>query len=131
MRYPTIVTELYMKGVRTVARQKKSDDIQPMRPALTPEGREKQLIALAVDLAEEQLRNGTASSQVISHYLKLGTTREQLEQERLRTELELTKAKTEALESTKRIEELYTAAMAAFSDYSGHPVQEFEETEES
>lgn len=103
----------------------KNEEIDKSKPALTPEGREKQLIALAVDLAEQQLRNGTASSQVISHYLKLGTTREQLEQERLRTELELTKAKTEALESTKRIEELYENAMKAFSDYSGHPIEEY------
>ena len=106
---------------------KEKEEQKQTSPALTPEGREKQMIALAVDLAEQQLRNGTASSQVISHYLKLGTTREQLEQERLRTELELTKAKTEALESTKRIEELYENAMRAFSDYSGHPIEEFNE----
>lgn len=104
-----------------------SDDAKTFRPALTPEGREKQMISLAVDLAEKQLREGTASSQLITHYLKLASTREQLEQERLRTELELTKAKTEALESTKRIEELYDNAMKAFSSYSGHPIHNEEE----
>ena len=70
-----------------------------MRPALTPEARENQLISLAVDLAEQQLREGTASSQVITHYLKLGSTKERIEKEILEKQKELISAKTEALQS--------------------------------
>lgn len=91
----------------------------PRRRATTPEGRENQLVSLAVDLAEKQLREGTASAQVISHYLKLGSTREQLEQERLMAEVKLQNAKVEALAATSRIEELITDAIAAFRSYSG------------
>lgn len=90
------------------------------RPAATPEGRENQLIAAAVDLAEKQIRNGTASSQVITHYLKLGSTRERLEQERLSLENEFTTAKMEALASQKRVEELYEEALDAMRKYAGH-----------
>lgn len=91
-----------------------------MRPALTPEARENQLIYLAIDLAEQQLRDGTASSQVITHYLKLGSTKEKLEKEILEKQKELITAKTEALQSSKRIEELYTEAISAMRDYGGH-----------
>ena len=90
-----------------------------MRPALTPEARENQMISLAVDLAEQQLRNGTASSQVITHFLKLGTTVAQLEKEKLEQENKLLQARTEALESTKRVEELYENAIKAMKKYSG------------
>lgn len=88
-------------------------------PAMNPEARENQMIALAVDLAEQQLRDGTASSQVITHYLKLGSTKEKIEKEILEKQKELIAAKTEALQSTKRIEELYTEAMEAMKDYGG------------
>lgn len=88
-------------------------------PATTPEGRENQLINLAVDLAERQLSEGTASSQVITHYLKLGTTKERLEKEKLEKENELLKAKTEAIQSAKRVEELYKDALNAMRSYSG------------
>lgn len=90
-----------------------------MRPALTPEARENQLISLAVDLAEKQLREGTASSQVISHYLKLGSTTAKLEKERLRLENELTKAKTQQVNSSETSEQLYKEAIKAFQRYSG------------
>jgi hypothetical protein len=93
---------------------------QKMRPALTPEARENQLISLATDLAEQQLRDGTASSQVITHYLKLGSTKERIEKEILEKQKELISAKTEALQSAKRIEELYTNALNAMRNYSGH-----------
>lgn len=89
------------------------------RPATTPEGRENQMISLAVDLAEKQLKEGTATSQVITHYLKLGTSREQLEQERLAHENELLKARTEALASAQRMEELYSEAIKAMRSYAG------------
>ena len=88
-------------------------------PALTPEGRENQLISLAIDLAEKQLSEGTASSQVITHYLKLGSTKERLEKEKLEKENELLKAKTESIQSAKRVEELYKEALNAMKRYSG------------
>lgn len=90
-----------------------------MRPALTPEARENQLISLAVDLAEQQLRDGTASSQVITHYLKMGSMREKLERERLIEENKKLRAQTEQIESNSRIEELYNNAIAAMRRYQG------------
>ena len=77
------------------------------------------MIALAERLAEKQLAEGTASAQVITHYLKLGTTRERLEKEKLRRETELLSAKAEAMESAKRVEALYTQALSAMRSYSG------------
>lgn len=97
-----------------------TNDKPKMRPALTPEARENQLIALAVDLVEERLRNGTASSQETTHYLKLGSPKARLEKEKLEREVELLRAKTEALESAKHIEQLYTEAITAMRRYSGH-----------
>lgn len=91
-----------------------------IRPALTPEARENQMVSLAVDLAERQLIEGTASSQVITHYLKLGTTLARLEKEKLERENELLKAKTKALESAERVEELYSNALNAMRNYSGN-----------
>lgn len=89
------------------------------RPATTPEARENQLVAKAVDLAERQLEDGSASAQVISHYLKLGSSREMLEQERLRNEVALLEAKREAMASAARVEELYGAAINAMRRYAG------------
>ena len=91
-----------------------------IRPALTPEARENQLISLAVDLAEKQLLDGTASSQVITHYLKLGSTKEKIEKEILEKQKELISAKTAALKSAERVEELYKDAISAMREYSGH-----------
>lgn len=88
-----------------------------MKPALSPEARENQLISLAVDLAEKQLIEGTASSQVITHYLKLATIKEQLEREKLEKENELLRAKTEAIQSAQRVEELYANALDAMRNY--------------
>jgi hypothetical protein len=87
--------------------------------ATTPEGRENELVADAIDLAEKQIQAGTASSQVITHFLKLGSTREKLEQQRLEHENELTRVKIEALESQKRVEELYMEALQAMRSYAG------------
>lgn len=92
---------------------------KPMRPSTTIEGRENQLIALAVDLVEQRLRDGTASSQETTHFLKLGSTKNQLEMEKMRLENELTKAKTEAANSAKRSEELFERAIEAMKMYSG------------
>ncbi len=77
------------------------------------------MIALAVNLAEKQLAEGTASSQVITHYLKLASTKERLEKEMMKEQIKLLTAKTEALKSAKHIEELYAEAMEAFKGYSG------------
>ena len=90
------------------------------RPALTPEARENQLISMAVNLAEQQLKDGTASSQVITHFLKLGTEKAKLEQEKLKRENELLRAKTESIESSRRVEELYLNALNAMKNYSGN-----------
>jgi len=88
-------------------------------PATTPEARENQLISLAVDLAEKQLSEGTASSQVISHFLKMGSTKERIEKEILVEQRSLIKAKTEAIKSAKKVEELYKNALDAMRTYSG------------
>jgi len=88
--------------------------------AKTLEVREKQNIRLAMDLAEKQMREGTATSQVITHFLKLGSISEGLVREKIRHENKLLEAKTEALESTKRIETLYEEALNAMREYSGH-----------
>jgi predicted site-specific integrase-resolvase len=77
------------------------------------------MVGFAIDLAEEQIRDGTASSQVITHFLKLGSTREKLEQQRLEHENELTRVKIEAIESQQRMEELYKDAIEAMRSYSG------------
>lgn len=90
-----------------------------LRPALTPEAREQQLISLAVDLAEQQLLDGTASSQVLTHYLKLGSLREKLEREKLEEENKLLRAKVDAIKSAEKQEELYAQALRAMSRYSG------------
>lgn len=95
-------------------------------PARTLEAREDQLIALAVDMAEEQLRNKTASAQVLTHYLKLGTTKAELERVKLENENLLLQAKTEALQSQKRTEELYKNALVAMKEYSGFDPVEYD-----
>lgn len=89
-------------------------------PAKTPEERENQLVEAAVDLAEIQLRTGEASAQVITHYLKLGSSREKLEQQRLRNEVALLQTKREALESERRVESLIADALQAMQAYSGN-----------
>lgn len=102
------------------APRKASESAVPRRrPATTPEARENQLVGMAVDLAEKQLAEGTASSQVITHYLKLGSTRERLEQERLRKENILLDAKAEAMATGARVEELYDNAIKAMRTYGG------------
>ena len=95
-----------------------------MRPALTPEARENQMISLAVDLAEKQLMEGTASSQVITHYLKLGSTKERIEKEILEKQKELIDAKTQSLKTAHRLEELYKNAYEAMKQYSGRGCDE-------
>lgn len=110
-----------------VKKTKAADHSAPskkIRPALTPEARENQLISLAVDLAERQLLEGTASSQVITHYLRLGSIRERLERERLEEENNLLRAKVKMIDSTEEIKKLYKNAIDAFRTYSGHDTEE-------
>ncbi len=96
----------------------------PTRPATTPEGRENQLISLAYDLAEQRVRDGSASNTLLVHLMKRGTAKERVEQEILEKQRELIVAKTEALQSQKRIEELYGEAMKAFTRYNGQDEDE-------
>lgn len=109
--------------------RRRKDEIpeRPFRPpATTPEGRENQLIASAIDLAERQLIDGTASAQVITHFLKLGSSREQLEQERLARENVLLQAKVGAIEQAGRIEALIGEAVNAMRSYNGQSPLELE-----
>lgn len=94
-------------------------------PAITPEGREDQMIAYAIDLAEQQLRNGTASSQVITHYLKLGSMKERQERQKLEEEIKLLKAKTEAIKSEQERNELYSQVIDAIRTYTPHGADEY------
>lgn len=108
------------------------DDRRPRAPARTPEARELELSSAAYDLAEEQLREGTASSQVITHFLKAGSMRERLEQQRIQHEIELMGVKRENLEAQTRVEELYVNAIEAMRSYVGASASsgEFEAVDE-
>lgn len=105
-----------MKSKAKVSEKPSIDQV----PAITPEGREAQLIAYATDLAEEQLKNGTASSQVITHYLKLGSQREKYEREKLKEEIKLLNAKTDAIKAEKDREGLYMQVIEAIKSYTPH-----------
>lgn len=112
-----------MKGGQKVAKVKtnpSTNATKMMRPALTPEARENQLISLAVDLVEQRLREGTASSQETTHFLKLGSTKSKLELEKLKAENELIMAKAELAKSQKNNEELFKQAIEAMKNYSGN-----------
>ena len=102
-----------------MAKKKSSKELPTTRPATNPKDREDELINLAVGLAEQQLRDGTASTQVIVHYLKLGSTRGMLEQEMLENKTKLVKAQTESVQSNKRVEDLYKNALEAMRIYGG------------
>lgn len=97
-----------------------SNSQKPIRPALTPEARENQLISLAIDLVEQRLIDGTASSQETTHFLKLATNKAKLERERFELENELIRAKTQALRDQADMKVLYADAIAAMRRYSGH-----------
>ena len=112
-------------------RPKKQDpkplDTSPKRlssPPMTQEARETQLISLAMDLAEQRLRDGTASAQEITYYLRLGSQRERLERENMEVKNELLQAKTEAIKSAERVERLYAEAIQAFRVYGGDGADE-------
>lgn len=97
---------------------------RPPKRALTDKGRENQLIAAAIDLAEQQLRDGSASSAVITHFLKLGTEREKLEREKLAAENKLIEARVDSLAQAHRLEELYERALTAMQSYRGEVADE-------
>lgn len=103
-----------------------SNNSKKRMPARTPEARENQMISYAIDLAEQQLLDGSASSQVITHYLKLGSMREKLERERLEEENKLLRAKTKALEDAKEIKELYADALKAMRRYNGQDDEDYD-----
>lgn len=111
-----------MKGSGKVAkvRSVSSENLKEMRPALTPEARENQLISLAVDLVEKRLREGTATSQETTHFLKLASKKSKLEEEKIALELEMIRAKTNAINSSENSEKLYSDAIKAFQKYSGN-----------
>lgn len=96
-------------------------------PAKTVQGRENELVSLAMDAAEKQIRNGTASSQVITHFLKLGTAREMMERTRLEAQTKLDIARVEQMESNARMEDLYENAIKAMRGYAGQPTPDEDE----
>ena len=102
-----------------MVKEKPVKNTQKMTPALTPEARENQMISLAMDLAEKQLREGTASSQLITEFVKRGSTKARLEKEILAEQKELMAAKTENIKASQRVEELYLNALNAMRRYSG------------
>jgi len=101
-----------------------SESSRKMRPALSPEAEENQMISLAMDLAKQQLQDGTASSQLITEFVKRGSTKARIEQEILEKQKELIEAKTQSLQSAQRIEELYENALDAMQNYSGQSSSE-------
>lgn len=105
--------------MRKVRNDEPKPKVRKLRPVLNPDIRENRMIDMAMDLAEKKLMDGTASSQLICHYLKLGSSVERLEREKLEKENELLKAKTEAIQSAKRIEGMYAEALDAFRSYGG------------
>lgn len=105
-------------------------DTKPMRPALNPEMREQQLISLAVDLVEQRLRDGTASSQETTHFLKLASQKAKYEAERAKLENELLKAKTQEIRDRADTKTLYKNAIEAMKRYSGHGSSSYEEEED-
>lgn len=113
-----------MARSRGAAKEVEERDQPSMTPAMTPEDQEDQLISLAVDLAIKRLKEGTASNQLVSELIKLGTTKERLAKEKLQRENDMLRAKTEALEAAKNNGEKYAAAIEAMRIYSGYPDDE-------
>jgi len=109
-------------------RQNNSTSVNSRRrsPATDPAVRENQMISLAIDAAERDLLSPNPSKQIVVHYLKLATVKAQLEKEKLQRENQLLTAKTDALESQARTEELYRNAIEAMASYSGGFRQEEE-----
>lgn len=100
-----------------------------LRPALTPEARESQLISLAYDLVESRLLEGTATSQETTYFLKLASSKTKLENEKLIEENKLLRAKTEAIQSEKKNEEFYAKVLSALKKYNGQGSQDDDQDE--
>lgn len=116
-----------------MATRRKSEplpEVTERKPATTSEGREAQMVSLAVDRAEQRMRDGTASSMEIVHYLKLASSRERLEQERIAYENELLKAKTTQIASAGDNAELLQRAMKVFAGYRGEDPDAFEDEDD-
>lgn len=107
-----------------------SNNQKKMRPALSVEARENQLAALAFDLVEQRLRDGTASSQETTHFLKIANSKSRLEREILERQKDLITAKTETLQSQKRTEELIGDALTAMRRYSGYGDREEDDNQD-
>ena len=118
-----------MIGLAASKKENKASTSRKQRPAMTPEARENQLIAMAYDAAEEKFRDGTASNQLICFWLQRGTTKERLEKEMMIEQKKLLQAKTEAYEDQKDIKELYVRALNAMKTYSGNGGDEEDEDE--
>ena len=103
-----------------------SEPTKPIRPAISPENRESRMISLAMDLVEQRLLNGTASSQETTHFLKLATAREQLEREKIKEDIALSRVKQENIRAQARSEEMMKEALTAFRRYSGQGVEDDE-----
>lgn len=97
---------------------KKKEETKGARPASTPEAREQQLVNLAVQLAEKQLRDGTASPSIINHYLKIASRREVLEREILEKQSKLIEAKAQNINKDREAEDLAKAAIEAMKNYN-------------
>ena len=97
---------------------KKKEELKGARPMSTSDGREQQLIALAINLAEKQLRDGTASPSVINHYLKMGSARETMEREILEKQSKLIDAKAQNIVKEKEQEEMAKRALEAMKNYT-------------
>lgn len=102
-----------------MAAKRGSDDQKLMRPAETPQGRENQLITLATDLVERRLRDGSATSQEVCHFLKMASPREQMERQKMEYEAQLLQARTENMANSERFGELAEKALKAFKQYAG------------
>jgi hypothetical protein len=103
-----------------MVRRKPEENLEPLPPpATTLEGREDQLIASAMDLVERRMHEGTASAQETVHFLRLGSVRNQLEQDKLRHENEVLLTRVKEMESRRSSEELYSRALAAMRGYQG------------
>lgn len=103
-------------------KNQESSELPPLMPSLSPEARENQLISMAMNQAEKMLAEGNAPAQVVTHFLKLASTRERLEKEILEKQNELLVAKTQAIKSQQNSEKLYEKAIAAMRAYSGNGV---------
>ena len=112
---------------RVKTKTQPNSDTKPMRPALNPEMREQQLISLAVDLVEQRLRDGTASAQETTHFLKLASRKAKLEADRAEAELELMRAKTQSIRDQADLKLLYKDAIEAMKRYSGNGHSDEEE----